>query len=137
MQLAGKLTALNMSQSNLLIQPVTSEKLSRPFEQKPRGNPPLTDLENALPGRESPGFGVGEALDDLELFCPKPRKTLSAPIGERHHGLYLLRRSHFDSSLSQCDIGPSLRFCKRADCRSNGKVGTSQVSNPCIRVRIG
>lgn len=66
---------------------------------------------------------VGEALDDLELFLSKPRKTLSAPIGERHHDLYLLRRSHFDRSLPQCDVGSSLRFSKRVNCRSNGKVG--------------
>ena len=68
MQLAGKLTALNLSQRNLLIQPVTSKKLSRPFEQKPRGNTPLAHLENTLSGREFPGLGVGEALDDFELF---------------------------------------------------------------------
>ncbi len=37
---------------------------------------------------------------NLELFCAKPRKTLSAPIGERHHDFYLLRRSHLGSSLS-------------------------------------
>src|SRR5882762_1726006 len=122
MQLAGKLTAFNFRQRYLLIQPVASEKLSRPLEQKPRGNPPLAGLENTLSGRESPGLGVGEALDDLELFLAKPRKTLGAPIGERHHDLDLLWRSHFDSSIPQRDLRSSLRFSERTDCRSNGKV---------------
>src|SRR5271167_3980283 len=120
MQLAGKLTALNMSQSNLLIQPVASEKLSRPFEQKPRGNPPLAHLVNTLSGRESPGLSVGEALDDVELFFAKLRETLGAPIGERHDDLYLLWRSHFDRFLPQCGFSRLQQFCERADCGSNG-----------------
>src|ERR1700733_12853665 len=126
MQLAGKLTALNLLQSNLLIQPVTPEKLGRPFEKKPRRNPSLAHLINTFSGRESPGFGVGEALDHLELFFAKPRKTLSAPIGGGHHDLYLLWRSHVDSSLPQCDFGSSLRFSKRANRRSNGKIGAGR-----------
>src|SRR5208337_1273861 len=123
MQLAGKLAAFNLSQRNLLIQPVTSEKLSRPVEQKPRGNTPLAHLENALSGQESPGFGVGEALDDLELICAKPRKTLGAPIGERHHDLDLLRRSHFDSSPNFGEIsGPR---CDSPSARPAGQTGGS------------
>jgi hypothetical protein len=92
------LAGLQVPEQGLLIETIARDQLDTALEDEPGRYGAVPDLEQPLTRLKAAWLGVRKTAHDLQLCFPELWEALRATVGDGHHGLDLLLRSHLRRS---------------------------------------